>query len=349
MLLAALRDLQWRRRRVVITVIGTALVFAMGLLLSGLSSAFSLEVDRTLDDQRADGWVTPEGLAGPFSAGFAVTPSMVAAVADSPGVDAADPVVFARATTEIDGTLDVNVFGVPEGGLGPPVDAEQGESSPRAGGVVVPEDLGRGVGDEITITGTTFEVVGTVDKASLFAGMPSVFITIDDARDLLLGGQPLASMVLTTGVPEGEIAGMRVFDRAEARADLLRPLVNARQSIDVVRLLLWLVAALIIASVVYLTALERSRDIAVFKATGVSTWSIGVGICLQAVVLALASALVGAVLAVLLAPRFPLDVVISTRSLLLLPLLAVVVGVAAGMIGVRRTAGVEPASAFGGP
>ena len=349
MLRAALRDLQWRRRRVVITVVGTALVFAMSLLMSGLSSAFSLEVDRTLADQRAEGWVTPAGLAGPFSAGFAVTPAIVAAVADAPGVATADPVVFARATVDLDGIVDVNVFGVREGGLGTPVDAAEGEPSPRRGGIVVPQSIGRGVGDEVDITGTTFEVVGTVDKASLFAGMPSIFMTIEDAQDLLLGGQPLASMVLTEGVPSSEVAGVEVFDRAAARSDLLRPLVGARQSIDIVRLLLWLVAALIVASVVYLTALERSRDIAVFKATGVSTWSIGVGICVQAIVIALAAALVGAVLALFLAPRFPLDVVISARSLLVLPLLAVGVGIAAGMIGVRRTTSVEPASAFGGP
>ena len=52
MLLAAWRDLQWRRRRFLIAVLGTALVFAMTLVLAGLSAAFVNEVDRTIDDHR---------------------------------------------------------------------------------------------------------------------------------------------------------------------------------------------------------------------------------------------------------------------------------------------------------
>ena len=44
---ATLRDLQWRRRRFLIAITGTALVFAMSLLMSGLSASFTLETDRT--------------------------------------------------------------------------------------------------------------------------------------------------------------------------------------------------------------------------------------------------------------------------------------------------------------
>ena len=52
---AALRDLQWRWKRFVIAVVGVALVFAMGLIMTGLSESFSLEVDRTLDGDRRRG------------------------------------------------------------------------------------------------------------------------------------------------------------------------------------------------------------------------------------------------------------------------------------------------------
>ncbi len=46
--IAALRDLQWRRRRFLIAVLGTALVLSMTLVLAGLSAAFVNEVDRTM-------------------------------------------------------------------------------------------------------------------------------------------------------------------------------------------------------------------------------------------------------------------------------------------------------------
>ena len=39
MLSAALRDMQWRRRRLVIAILSTGLVFAMTLVLTGLATA----------------------------------------------------------------------------------------------------------------------------------------------------------------------------------------------------------------------------------------------------------------------------------------------------------------------
>ena len=67
MLLAALRDLQWRRRRFLIVVLGTALVFAMTLVLAGLSAAFGNEVDRTVTTTGADEWAIVVGATGPFN------------------------------------------------------------------------------------------------------------------------------------------------------------------------------------------------------------------------------------------------------------------------------------------
>ncbi|HEX9259060.1 MAG TPA: hypothetical protein VF855_05935, partial [Acidimicrobiales bacterium] len=65
MLLAALRDLQWRKRRFIIAMVGTSLVFAMSLILSGLTVAFSREADRFLDRTGATTFLAKEGAAGP--------------------------------------------------------------------------------------------------------------------------------------------------------------------------------------------------------------------------------------------------------------------------------------------
>ena len=65
-------------------------------------------------------------------------------------------------------------------------------------------------------------------------------------------------------------------------------------SITIVAVLLWVVAALIVGSVIYLSALERLRDFAVFKAIGVPTRNIAAGLAMQAVIVALLAALVGA-------------------------------------------------------
>jgi len=355
MLRAALRDLQWRRKRFVITIIGTALVFAMSLLMSGLSNSFTVEIDRTLAGQGAEWWVTRSDAAGAFSPGSFLMPDDVAAVlAPASGFTEAEPLMFGSTTVEThhgasDNTvLNVTLFGVVPGKLGAPTSVVSGTIELAAGQVIVPEKLGVKVGQMVRVAGSDMKVTGIVSKASLVAGAPTLTVTVAESQRLLVGGQPLVSMVLGRGTPTLPDT-YRAFTQAQAHADLIRPLKNAVQSIDFVKILLWMVAGLIIASVVYLTVLERTRDIAVFKATGVSNLAIGAGICLQAVILAVTSSLVGIVLAIILAPWFPMDVVISTGAMIGLPILAIAVGILAGLFGVRRTTSVSPATAFGGP
>jgi putative ABC transport system permease protein len=116
-----------------------------------------------------------------------------------------------------------------------------------------------------------------------------------------------------------------------------------------VAVLLWIVAVLIVGSVVYLSALERMRDFAVFKAIGVPTRSVLAGLALQAVVVALLAAAVGVILTQLLAPLFPMTVVVPMHAYLALPAIAVAIGLLASVAGLRRAVAVDPALAFGGP
>ena len=100
---------------------------------------------------------------------------------------------------------------------------------------------------------------------------------------------------------------------------------------------------------VYLSALERTRDFAVFKAIGVPTRSIMSGLALQAVVVTLFAAVTGLILSKFLAPLFPMIVEVPLIAYLALPVLAVVIGLLASVAGLRRAVRVDPALAFGGP
>ena len=90
--------------------------------------------------------------------------------------------------------------------------------------------------------------------------------------------------------------------------------------------LLAIVAACIVGSVIYLSALERVRDFAVFKATGTGTPALLGGLAVQAMIVSLVAAAVGAVLALLLAPTFPMPAEIPTVAFVVLPVVAVIVG-----------------------
>jgi putative ABC transport system permease protein len=343
---ATLRDLQWRRRRFLIAITGTALVFAMSLLMSGLAASFKIETKRTLDQLGADVWLVKEGASGPFT-GFSPLPATDAdRVAAAPGVTAAAPIIYLHQTVG-EKPKDINLFGVEPGKLGEPT-VHSGRQLQANGEALVDSSLGTDIGGKVQMAGRDYEVVGITKHTTLNGGIPTMFITLEDAQSLV-GGAPIASAIVATGSPTQPVNGLRTMTKAEAGTDLLRPLQNAAQSIDFVKVLLWIVAACIIGSIVYLSAMERTRDFAVFKATGTSNGALGAGLALQAVVLSIAAAVIASVLATLLAPFFPLPVEIPTSAYLLLFVIAIVVGLLASLAGLRRAVKVEPALAFGGP
>jgi putative ABC transport system permease protein len=338
---AALRDLQWRRRRFIIAMAGVALVFGLGLVMTGLAASFSAEVDRTLDAVGADTWAVAEESSGPFTS---FTPMPVAA-----GGDGAAPMMVLRQTVTNDGeVIDIVVMGVEPGQLGTP-DVVDGATLTGTGQIVADRDLeSADIGTVLDLSGRTFDVVGSTDGQRLFAGLPVVYITLADAQAIAVQGVPLATAFLYDSRPATAPAGLKLMTPDDVKDDVLRPLDGALASIRLVRLLLWLVAATIIGSVLYLQAIERTRDFAVFKATGTSTAAIGAGLALQAVVLSIAAAILAAIIAVLIAPVFPMHVEIPASGFALLPVVTVVVGLLASLIALRRSVSVEPALAFGG-
>lgn len=340
MLRAALRDLQWRRRRFAIAMSGVALVFALGLVMTGLAASFSAEVDRTLDGVGAEAWGVSAQASGPFTS-FSPVP----VDAGGPG---AVPAMTLRQTIVVDEVVDLVVLGVTTGSLGTP-EVIDGRTLAGPGEMVADASLaGAGIGDAIELGGLTFEVVGTTDGRRMFAGLPVVHIDLADAQAIAVQGAPVANAFLYETPPDAASAGVRIMSPSEVREDTLRPLEGALASIRLVRVLLWLVAATIIGSVLYLQTIERTRDFAVFKATGTSTASIAAGLSLQAIVLSIAAAILAAVLGALLAPVFPMYVEIPTAAFVLLPIVTVAVGLLSSLLALRRTVSVQPALAFGG-
>lgn len=343
MWLITLRDLQWRRRRFAIAVIATAVVFALALLLSGVSSSFDNEINRTVRSFHADAWLIERGSLGPFTGPTAFPASRAAEVRKSAGVDRADPVAILRATTTTPSTRNVNVIGVVTGGVGAPEGVTLGKRA-----AVVDGSIGLHRGDRLDLNGTTFDVVSVTDGMTYFAGIPNVIVSLEDAQQLGLGGAPLATAIVVQGTPSSPPAGLSMLSNHDVKVDLARPIHQAKQTISLIRWLLWAVAAGIIGAMVYLSALERGRDFAVLKAIGLSTRSVLAGLVLQAVLLALASAVLALAFEFAMAPASALAVEVSAADLVLLPVVAVVVGGLASLIALRRAVGVDPALAFGG-
>jgi putative ABC transport system permease protein len=346
-LFVSLRDLEWRRRRFLIGVGATGLVFALAVLLTGISQSFINEVARTTKAFEADQWIVSEKALGPFTATTMLPAQLVDEVRKDPGVSGASPVLITRFPVQGNILRDSGVIGVEPHGLGVPKVVD-GRTIERSGEALADRSMKRGVGKTFSIGGVQFRIVGRTKGVSYFAGQPTVFLTLGDAQKLTVAGQPLASAIVVHGHVTRSVPGTHALSNSDVIKDLKRPLKAASGTIDFLRVLLWIVAAGIIGSILYVQAIERTRDFAVFKATGVGGRALAVGLGFQAIVLAILAAIVAVGLSFLLAPLMPMPVETPASGFVLLLVVSVVIGVLASLFGLRRALSVDPALAFGG-
>ena len=347
--LAAVRDLQWRARRILIATLTTALVFAMALVLAGLVSSFSSEARRTVKAFGADTWVVRDGVYGPFTTVSVLPLSAVDTIRNSPGVTAAAPVLIVHENVHEPKIAPLNVTGFVPGSLGQPPIAK-GRLPAATGELAVDRTFpGARLGQKIELSGTEFTVVGLTHGLSINAGQAMAFGLLDDVESLVFPRAAVASAIITRGVPEHLPPGYMARSMRDTVTDTLRPVDNSIASLRTAELLMLAVAGLVIGSVVYLSALERQRDFAVLKATGTSSASLFSSLAFQAVVLAVGSAVVGGFVAQGLVPLFPLKFSIPFGASALMPAIAVGVGLLASLFAGRRATRVDPALAFGGP
>lgn len=346
-----LRDLQWRRRRFGIAAAATALVFAITLLLSGLSSTVKHEPFVLVDALSADEWVVSEGVPGPFTGRTVIAADDVAEeLARQDGVSEAVPAFLGYGSTapDADGrVVDYNLIGTPPGAFPQPTITE-GRPVEGSGEAVADASSTLEVGDEVSIGPVELQVVGKAARLSLLFGGPTLFLTLTDVQHLFAFGQPVAQTVLVRGHVDQVPPDLQVLDNDTVARDAGRSLKRGTDIITTVSVLLWIVAAGIVGSIVYLSVLERLRDLAVLKAIGTSSGVLIAGVAIQALTLSSVAAVIGVVLSRLIQPTFPIYVELGLGDHVRLAVLALGTAVVASGIAVRRVLAVEPAQAFGG-
>lgn len=344
MLLLTFRDLVYRRTRFIVVTILGAVVFALLFVMTGLVNQFNLEPAEAVEQFGADAWVLPEGVSAPFTS----VSVMPAAALDAVEAATKAPVVITRSSVaQGDDPEEVVLVGFESGGLGAPQVVE-GRAPDAAGEVVLDRSLDIDVGADITVAGQPFTVVGLTEDMTVLAGIPFVHLALPEAQMLAFTSTEVISSVLVSGELGPLPSGLKSLSSDEVVSETLEPLEGAIASIDLVRVLLWIVAAIIVGAVVYLSALDRQRDFAVLKAVGTSNASLLGSLALQAVLIAVGAVALAAIAQLFLAPRFPLPVTVPARAFWQLPVFAVVMALAAGAIGMRKVLRADPSQAFAG-
>ena len=317
--------------------------------VSGLAAGFRWELDRTVGAVGADRWIVSEKSQARLTAVSPFAASVVAGIAHEPGVTEASglvvlPVEVARHGTQ---TITVNIFGVAPGALGTPV-ATAGETLTGSGQVVVDTKIGVPVGDVIQVGSQRLKVIGLVKDRTIGGGMPNAYVSLRDAQLLGFGGRPLVTAVVTKGVPASAPHGLSIVPATTIEEQTQQTLSAAAASLVSARTLMWLIAALIVAALIYVSALQRVRDFAVLKALGTSSRMLFGSLCLQAVIVTFLAAGFGASICTLMKGIFKQPVAIPASAFVTLPLVAVAVGVLASLVALRTATRADPAAAFGG-
>ncbi len=139
---------------------------------------------------------------------------------------------------------------------------------------------------------------GVTSGRTILAGTPIVYVTLRDAQALAFEGRPLVTAVVTRGIPATLPAGLAAQTNQEVEQSSLTNLAGATSSINNSKIMMWVVAAIIVAALLYVSALQRVRDFAVLKALGSSSAVLFGSLALQAVVVTLLAAAFAMVISV---------------------------------------------------
>jgi putative ABC transport system permease protein len=345
-------DLRFRARQFVIAIVGASLVFAMTLLLTGLSAGFRNEITQTVQGFGATSWVVARGTAGRVGSLAPIPETYVSSVARSPGAGRATPVVIVPqpATRGRSDTGSINSSDIVL--IGQTTRAMRRESLasghwPSAPWEAVTDtDFNVSIGHYFSASGHVFLVVGRIEGRTLLGGQPDVYVTLADAQAVVFGGRPLISAVLTSGVPTRLPRGVTAYSNTRIELSSLNEMSAAVSSVDGARSFMWVIAAIILASLVYVGALQRTRDFAIMKALGSSTQLLFLGLAGQAVAVSVLAACLGAIISNFMGGLFALNVAIPRSAFATLPLAAIVVGLVASLAALRRAVSIDPALAF---
>ncbi len=349
MLNVTLADLAYRYRQFLIAVIGAAVVLAMALLMAGLAAGFSVEINRTVSAVGADRWVMSTSSAGRLTGVGLFPEADVSAIAKAPGVIRAYPLVVLPQQTVHIGRASETVFvlGVSIGGAGDP-HPSSGSTISSHGQIVVDSGVHAPTGSALLLDGRMFRVVGRVSGRTLLGGFSVVYVPLTDAQQLVLNSRPVVTAVVTQGVPTAVPPGLQVLTNGAVEHDTLGLLSGGISSIKSSKVLMWIIATIIVAALLYVSALQRARDFAVLKALGSSSLALFVSLAVQAVLVTLAAAGLAVVASNFMKGIFKQPVAIPGSAFATLPLVAIVVGLLSSLIALRQATNADPATAFGG-
>ncbi|MDA1192276.1 MAG: FtsX-like permease family protein, partial [Candidatus Poribacteria bacterium] len=348
-----LRDMNYRRLRVVLTILGVGMLSTLILLLGGIMNGLRWQAQRYVNFAGADAWISRERSGGVFVGFSLLDPEQVQPVTRAVGGGYIDqqagvsPLIFAHARpvvkrSGLETQVKAVIVGYRLGNMGGPQQSDLVRGrlfvpSPEIYSpeqqveleAVVDESMGVEVGETVEVGGFEIKVVGIVRKMMFVFDTPLIFMDVRTAQKTVLEDVIYVNSFLVKAAPghdAEEVAELLNDPSRGVTARLAVDVHTSEQTIDailenfvtepmrgvqVLRVMLWFAAALIVGMIAYVTTMEKTQEIGVMKAIGADNAYVFKMILYQVILTSVVGVSVGLLLANLAVPAFPIFVLLS--------------------------------------
>jgi putative ABC transport system permease protein len=341
------------------------LVFTINGVYYGLNNT----MDSLVYDTNADVWVLQEDTSGSMHSPSLLNQSEIEDLVKAvDGIDEYAP--FIRTTVIYESKDDSNKMLIVNGydtekELGGPWNIFKGQKEPENGEIIIDyvfaknEELN--IGDDIEIMEEKYEIVGLSDETNAqFAYL--VFLTFEDAQDLM------PPDVVNSFLIQAE-SSKKIDDIIDDLEDILPSDVEARSSDEVaddyrkevlgsmapilfvMGLIALFVGTLVIALLIYMITVDKSKEYGLIKAVGASNRYLYKIVLYQSLMISLIGFALGALISIFLIPLIqffvPEFIALITIDMVIQGfILFMVTGVIASFIPIRKLSSIDPALVF---
>ena len=365
-MLLARRNLFHDRTRFLLSVLGVAVSIALILLLAGYRSGVYGQASAYLDNTPGSVVVAERGIRDFLGTSSVLPPNARDAVAATPGVARAIPVVSQFVIFERHGRKDgfflIGYDPVVGGGPWKLVDGREPGADDE---LVIDRTTARqhdiAIGDQVSLLDRNATVVGLSDETTFWAG--SIAFARITTLESLARAPGLRSFLIVTPEagtsPEAlrdrlAIPGTEVLLKSDVIANDRKLMARVYDApIGLMVAIAFVVGVLVVGLVIYTATIERRREYGALKAIGARNRTLYGVVATQAFIAVAAGAVSGIALgygagAALMAwrPQFPVDIEPAAVGVVLIA--SLVMAVLAALIPARAVARLEPAEVFRG-
>jgi putative ABC transport system permease protein len=182
----AIRDVEYRFGRFLLTAFGLGLLLATVMAMGGIYRGMVEDALSIVRAPGADLWVVQKDTNGPFAESSRVPDDLYKVIRAVPGVSEAGPIAFQSLQLEYGAkTIRAQIIGYRPGGLGAPPSVAAGRPITASRyEMVIDSKAGIPVGAQIPLGRMTFTIVGWTEGIVSNSGDLAAYVSLRDAQEL---------------------------------------------------------------------------------------------------------------------------------------------------------------------